>query len=346
MAVFVMFVAAVVTLVLAAMLTPLLARWAHRRNFLDVPNQRSSHVIATPRIGGVALVTSVVAGLGVLQIAGVGIGREGGVVLTGALAIAALGLADDFWTLSAVVRLLVQAVVAAIVVATVGPLPLKWFGPDSWMSMALTVLWIMLVTNAYNFMDGIDGIAGAQALVAGIGWAIVAILAGSRDIAALSLLVAAASSGFLLHNWQPAKVFMGDAGSGFFGFLFAVLPLLAPAGSVSLVWCGVLLMWPFLFDTGFTLLRRASRFENILSAHRSHIYQRLVLTGCSHRDVTLVYAGLALLGVVAAILVETQQPIAPLFSIVTIVIGAGALWRSLTSREAASGEPPSRPAAI
>ena len=125
-----------------------------------------------------------------------------------------------------------------------------------------------------------------------------------------------------------------------------MLPLLAPAGSVSLVWCGVLLMWPFLFDTGFTLLRRASRFENILSAHRSHIYQRLVLTGCSHRDVTLVYAGLALLGVVAAILVETQQPIAPLFSIVTIVIGAGALWRSLTSREAASGGPPSRPAAI
>jgi UDP-N-acetylmuramyl pentapeptide phosphotransferase/UDP-N-acetylglucosamine-1-phosphate transferase len=248
-------------------------------------------------------------------------------------------------TLSALARLLVQAAVAATVVAIVGPLPLAWLAPNGWGAMLVTIFWIGLLTNAYNFMDGIDGIAGAQALIAGIGWTIVASLAGSRDIAALSLLIAAASCGFLLHNWQPAKVFMGDAGSGFLGFLFASLPLLAPTGRVSFLWCGVLLMWPFLFDTGFTLLRRASRFENILSAHRSHIYQRLVLTGCSHRRVTLVYAALGVLGVVSAILVETKQSIAPLFSIVTIAIAAGALWWSLMSREAAS-RGPSRPSPI
>jgi len=343
---FVMFVAAAVTLVLAGILTPRLASWAHQRNLLDIPNQRSSHVIATPRIGGVALVISFVVGVGVLQIADAGIGRDAVVVLAGALAISMLGLADDFWTLSAIVRLFVQAVIAATVVTMVGPLPFGWFASDSWVAMGLSVLWIGLLTNAYNFMDGIDGIAGAQAIVAGTGWTIVAFLVGSRDIAALSLLVAAASAGFLLHNWQPARVFMGDAGSGFFGFLFASLPLLAPAGGTSLLWCGVLLMWPFLFDTGFTLLRRASRFENILSAHRSHIYQRLVITGCSHRAVTLVYAGLAVLGVVSAILVATRQPIAPLFAVLTIFIGAGALWRSLTSREAAYGGPPSSPAAV
>lgn len=337
--------AAVVTFILAGTLTPLLAKWARRRNLLDIPNQRSSHVIATPRIGGVALVASVVAGLVLYQIAGSGIGREAAIVVAGALTIAALGLADDFWTLSAIVRLLVQAVVATTVVALVGPLPLPWFAPNSWGALLLTVFWVGLLTNVYNFMDGIDGIAGAQAIIAGTGWTIVAFLAGSPDIAALSLLVAAASGGFLVHNWQPAKVFMGDAGSGFFGFLFGTLPLLAPAGRVSLVWCGVLLLWPFLFDTGFTLLRRASRLENILAAHRSHIYQRLVLTGCSHRDVTLVYVGLALLGVVSAILVETRQPIAPIFSICAIVIAAGGLWWSLTSREAASG-PPSRRAAM
>jgi UDP-N-acetylmuramyl pentapeptide phosphotransferase/UDP-N-acetylglucosamine-1-phosphate transferase len=302
-------------------------------------------VIATPRIGGVALVTSIVAGLAVLQVAGSGIAADAAVVVVGALTIAALGLADDLWTLSAVVRLAVQALVAATVVAFVGPLPLPWFIPNSWSALLVTVFWVGLLTNAYNFMDGIDGIAGAQAIIAGIGWTIVASLAGSFDIAAMSLLVAAAAGGFLVHNWQPAKVFMGDAGSGFFGFLFATLPLLAPAGRVSLVWCGVLLMWPFLFDTGFTLVRRAGRLENILAAHRSHIYQRLVLTGCSHRDVTLVYIGLAILGVVAAILVETRQPIAPLFSICAIVIAAGTLWWSLTSREAASG-PTSRRAAM
>jgi UDP-N-acetylmuramyl pentapeptide phosphotransferase/UDP-N-acetylglucosamine-1-phosphate transferase len=331
--IFVMFVAAIVAFVAAAILTPLMARWAHRRNLLDIPNERSSHVIATPRIGGVALVTSVLVALALLQIAGAGISHDAGIVLTGALGIAAIGLVDDVWTLSAIVRLVVQATVAATVVALVGSLPFGLFPPDSWGAMVLSVFWIGLLTNAYNFMDGIDGIAGTQALVAGVGWTIVAFLAGAHDVAALSLLLAAASSGFLLHNWQPAKVFMGDAGSGFFGFLFAALPLLAPKGRVSFLWCGALLMWPFVFDTGFTLVRRASRFENILSAHRSHLYQRLVLTGCSHRDVTLVYAALALLGVVSAILVETRQPMA-LFSILTIGIAAGALWWSLTSREA------------
>lgn len=332
MAVLVMCVAAVVTLILAGILTPLLARWAHRRNFLDIPNQRSSHAIATPRIGGVALVTSVVAGLALLQIAGSGIGRDAGIVLAGALAIATLGLADDFWTLSAIVRLLVQAAVAGTVVAMVGSLPFPWFAPNSWGAMVLTVFWIGLLTNDYNFMDGIDGIAGAQALVGGIGWTAIALLAGLPGIAALSLMAAAASGGFLLHNWYPAKVFMGDAGSGFFGFLFAALPLLAPADPLY-TWCAVLLIWPFLFDTTVTLIRRASRLENVLAAHRSHIYQRLVIAGCSHVQVTLLYAGLAILGAVAGLLVATRQPIGPPVSVVTISLAAGALWWYVRRRE-------------
>jgi UDP-N-acetylmuramyl pentapeptide phosphotransferase/UDP-N-acetylglucosamine-1-phosphate transferase len=128
---------------------------------------------------------------------------------------------------------------------------------------------------------------------------------------------------------------MGDAGSGFFGFLFAALPLLAPPGRVSVVWCAVLLMWPFLFDTGFTLLRRASRGENVLSAHRSHLYQRLILTGRSHAQVALLYGGLALLGAVAAVAVEAGPPVASPVSLVAIVLAALVLWWMLTSREAA-----------
>jgi glycosyltransferase WbpL len=332
MTIFVMFVAAVITCVLAAILTPLLAKWAHRRAFLDIPNHRSSHVIATPRIGGVALVCAMVAGVALWQAIGMSLGRDAAVVLVGAVAIAALGLADDVWSLSALVRLLVQFVIAAIVVQLVGPAPLPWFGQNSWFPWCVSVLWIVMMTNAYNFMDGIDGIAGAQALVAGIGWTTVALLGGLPDIAALSLMAAAASGGFLLHNWDPAKVFMGDAGSGFFGFLFAALPLLAPANPVY-TWCALLLLWPFVFDTTLTLIRRASRFENVLTAHRSHIYQRLVIAGCSHQHVTLVYAGLAIFGAMAAILVGTGQPIGPLFSVVTISIAAGALWWYLMSRE-------------
>ena len=336
-----LFLAATLTAVLAGLLTPALAAWAHRRDFLDIPNFRSSHVIATPRIGGVAMVISVIAGVCVLQAMGVAFGRDAAVVLVGAIVIAALGLADDFWSLSAVVRLLVQSAVAACVVQALGPAPLNWFGQTTWLPWCLSVLWIVMLTNAYNFMDGIDGIAGAQALVGGLGWATVAVLGGLPGIAALSVLIAAANGGFLLHNWHPAKVFMGDAGSGFFGFLFAAMPLLAPPRPVY-IWCAALLMWPFVFDTTLTLIRRASRFENILAAHRSHIYQRLVIAGCSHRHVTVVYGGLAMLGAVAATLVVVDHPIGRLVSGVMIPIAAGALWWYLMLRESGANGSSSR----
>jgi UDP-N-acetylmuramyl pentapeptide phosphotransferase/UDP-N-acetylglucosamine-1-phosphate transferase len=340
-----MFPAAIVTFVVAAVMTPLLAAWAHRRNLLDIPNHRSSHVIATPRIGGVALVSSVLTGVVVLNVVGAGIGRETTIVLAGAVGIALLGLIDDFVQLSPVLRLIVQAAVATGVVLTVGSAPLRWLSSESWVSSLLMVWWIGTLTNAYNFMDGIDGIAGAQALVAGIGWTAVAWLAGSPDIAALGLMLAGASGGFLLHNWHPAKVFMGDAGSGFFGFLFAALPLLAPDDDAPVfLLYATLLIWPFVFDTCFTLIRRASRAENILSAHRSHLYQRLVLTGRSHSQVTLVYAGLAVLGVVAAISVAASHPVVLLVSAIVMLVAWAGLWWNLVSREAAFDRPSSRTA--
>jgi UDP-N-acetylmuramyl pentapeptide phosphotransferase/UDP-N-acetylglucosamine-1-phosphate transferase len=329
-----LFGAVVLAFLSAGLLTPLLTAWAHRNDFLDIPNSRSSHVVATPRIGGVAIIASVLVGLAVLEAFGPGLGREATVVVAAALAIAALGLVDDFWPLSAVPRLLFQAAVGAWVVLAIDPTALQELTASGSVASCLTVLWIVAVTNSYNFMDGIDGIAGAEALVAGFGWTAAALLTGSPEIAALGGILAGSSAGFLLHNWQPAKVFMGDAGSGFLGFVFASIPLLAPRNHASLFWCAALLMWPFLFDTGFTLLRRASRSENLLSAHRSHIYQRLVLTGRSHSYVTRVYAGLAILGAVAAASVAGGSISLTVISAVLIVVSAGALWWNVTSREA------------
>ena len=322
-----MLLAAVAGAVLTGVLTPLLAAWARRRNYLDVPNHRSSHVVATPRIGGVALVLGVISGAAVLHLAGGGLDRNVGVVLAGAVGIALLGLADDFQHLPPLVRLVIQTTIAAGVVAGTAA------EHDSWLAGSLAVLWLVALINAYNFMDGIDGIAGVQAVVAGAGWLLVGMIAGTPQVAALGLLLAAASIGFLLHNWHPAKVFMGDAGSGFFGFLFAALPLVAPAGSVSLWPCAVLLVWPFLADTGFTLIRRASRGENILSAHRSHIYQRLVLTGLAHRDVAVVYAGLAVLGATAAVSIVAGHRFALLASWSAIGIAGVSMWWWVTARE-------------
>jgi UDP-N-acetylmuramyl pentapeptide phosphotransferase/UDP-N-acetylglucosamine-1-phosphate transferase len=265
-------------------------------------------------------------------------------VMAGALAIALLGLVDDLRPLPAVVRLAAQVLVSAGVVLAVGALPAPSLLAAGWIASILTVIWIVTLTNAFNFMDGIDGLAGTQALVAGGGWAVIGLWVSSPEVTALGLLLAAASAGFLLHNWHPASVFMGDAGSGFYGFLFAALPLVALSGQGSLWLCAVLLMCPFLLDTGFTLIRRASRGENLLSPHRSHVYQRLVVTGRSHRQVTLAYAGLATLGVLAAVAVVTEHSVVAVALVFALLAAAGAVWKHLVSREGASRGAPGRAA--
>jgi UDP-N-acetylmuramyl pentapeptide phosphotransferase/UDP-N-acetylglucosamine-1-phosphate transferase len=327
--------AAGVAALVAGTMTPLLAAWARRRNYLDIPNHRSSHVIATPRIGGVALAMSALLGVIILHTWTGGLSREVAIVFGGGLAIAVLGLADDLWHLSALVRLAVQTVVAGAVVMAVGSAAL-FDGIVFWGVFVATLMWLVALTNAYNFMDGIDGIAGAHAVVAGMGWAAVGLVGGVHQLTALGLLIATATGGFLVHNWHPARVFMGDAGSGFLGFMFAALPLTVPAGHGSLWLCAVLLMWPFLMDSGFTLIRRVRLGENVLSAHRSHVYQRLVLTGRSHSQVARIYAGLALLGVMAAVAVEMRQSVAQLVSALIVAVAAGAVWSHLIGRERAS----------
>ena len=329
-----MLVAACVTFVLSGVLTPVLARWARRRQLLDVPNHRSSHTVATPRVGGIALIASVLAGIGVMTV-WTPAGREVPVVVGGMMAIGVLGLIDDLRHLPATLRLVVQTVVALAVATAVGPTPGEAWHLGSTALLVIAVLWIVAVTNAFNFMDGIDGIAGLQALVGGVGWAVVGLLTGSEAFVWLGLLLAGASAGFLLHNWHPATVFMGDAGSGFFGFAFGALPLLSPASEPRAWGISLLLLWPFLLDTGFTLVRRVSRGENVLTAHRSHVYQRLVVTGWSHRHVSLLYGGLALLGAVAAVTTAKRLPLATVAICVAMVLASALVWRTVVAREGA-----------
>jgi UDP-N-acetylmuramyl pentapeptide phosphotransferase/UDP-N-acetylglucosamine-1-phosphate transferase len=152
----------------------------------------------------------------------------------------------------------------------------------------------------------------------------------------MGLLLAAASSGFLLHNWPPARIFMGDAGSGFLGFSFAVLPLLASPENPALLIVGVLLLWPFVFDTTFTLVRRLCRRENVFQAHRSHLYQRLVIAGLSHPAVTLLYLGLAGLGGLAAMAWTRAGPGAETALALVPCAGLG-LWASVVWIERRTG---------
>jgi UDP-N-acetylmuramyl pentapeptide phosphotransferase/UDP-N-acetylglucosamine-1-phosphate transferase len=260
-----------------------LRAWALRRGLLDVPNERSSHTAPTPRGGGAAVALAV--------LLGAALGRLPLGYLAGGLLVALVSAIDDLRPLPALVRLAAHVAAAGALV---------WGLPWPWAVGA--AVWVVGLTNAYNFMDGIDGIAGVQGVVAGAAWGVLGWLSGRPEVALLGALLAAGCLGFLPHNWPPARIFLGDVGSAFLGFSFAALPLLLDARSPRSYLAGVLVVWPFVLDASFTFLRRLLRGENVLQAHRTHVYQRLTIAGWSHARVTLLYGLLATLGAALALL--------------------------------------------
>jgi len=270
---------------------------ANRRALLDHPNDRSSHAISKPRLGGVGVVTPVLA---------VGAGLVAGRIATSSLLVplaatalvALLGLADDLRPLPARVRFSVQVVLASTVVAASWSRLAAVAGAlGGWLPVpalaVLAVLWIVWLTNLYNFMDGIDGLAGGQALIASLGLAAVAVGSGAATSGWLLVALAGSSLGFLLFNFPPSSIFMGDVGSTALGFLFGCLPLLPEARGVP-VEAVALALSLFLLDATTTLARRVARGEKWHEPHRTHLYQRPVVAGIGHRAVTLIaWAGMA-----------------------------------------------------
>lgn len=286
----------------------LLRRWAERREIFDVPNERSSHTRPTPRGGGLAIVVVTLAGWLIFDRTSLDYWPLWPYVC-GALLIAAISWLDDLRTVPTLIRFAVHGLAAALAILSFGywhatSIPLFNQLSLGWLGWPLTFLWIVGLTNAYNFMDGIDGIAGTQAVVVGIGWSLLGYVAGQPHLMTLSLMLTGACLGFLWHNWPPARIFMGDVGSAFLGYTFAVLPLMTahvPHADSRLALIGALLLWPFIFDSVFTFIRRALRGENVFAAHRSHLYQRLVISGRTHLFVTTLYGALALVGVALAL---------------------------------------------
>ncbi len=272
---------AALSFVLTVLLTPPLRSAATRWGLLDQPNVRSSHRTVTPRGGGVALIVSAAVSLAVARPLWTGT-RGAGALLAGALIMGAVGLADDRASLSPLTKFVLQLVAAIVCVSGTGglprlPLPAPLDAELGPVALPVAVLWIVVVVNFYNFLDGIDGLAAAQGLVTGLGIAV----AGWHPLASLTgVAIAAGCAGFLVFNWHPARIFLGDAGSGFLGYTFAALPMLAPepqrAEAVIFV---AISLWLFLADATWTLGRRVLRGARWHRAHREHLYQRLVILG-------------------------------------------------------------------
>jgi UDP-N-acetylmuramyl pentapeptide phosphotransferase/UDP-N-acetylglucosamine-1-phosphate transferase len=336
-----------VAAVAAWLVALLVGEWARRRQILDLPNERSSHVRPTPRLGGIGLVCGVVAGCLLPMGAGTSDPGRLGLVLAIASGLAAVSLLDDLRGLSAQVRLVLHAAAGALTVWGLDVVPRALAAgasePLALAFGALAAIWIVAFVNAFNFMDGIDGIAAGQALVAGVGWLVVAAVVGDAVVIRLAAAVAGASAGFLILNWSPARLFMGDVGSAFLGYLLAAVPL-AGGDPVGLAAPALLLVWPFLFDTAFTLVRRARRGERLLDAHRSHLYQRLsapALPGAlTHAQVSGRYMALAAVGAASAWALATARWLPAALGVLVAGGLAVLLWRAVIRVEATAGQAP------
>jgi Fuc2NAc and GlcNAc transferase len=281
--------------VLSAILTGWLRRYALSRQLLDRPNERSSHSAPTPRGGGVAIV---VAFLGGLLLIGEGASFVARMALFGAgLGAVAIGFIDDHGHVPARWRLLVHFSCAAWILYWIGVPRLEWMGSTVDLGApgaVLAVLYLVWMLNLYNFMDGIDGIAGAEALIVGAGGTAMFWLAGLPSVGDVGLpaLLAASTLGFLVWNFPPAKIFMGDAGSGFLGLMLGALSLQAAVVRPVLFWCWLVLLGVFIVDATMTLIRRLLRGERVYEAHRSHAYQHAMQEYGDHRRVTLAVAAI------------------------------------------------------
>jgi len=326
-----------------------LRRWLLRWNIVDAPGKRSLHASPTPRGGGLSIVAIFYLTILVAHFV-LGVDGQGfwGLVIT-ALAIALLGFADDLSNLPRRVRFAVWIVIAAVAMLagirlTHIVLPVIGRIEFGWLAYPLTFVWLIGVTNFYNFMDGIDGLAGGEAVIVGAFLAIIAFASGNLFIAVTSLLIAACALGFLIHNFPPARIFMGDGGSNFLGYAFAALGVLgAEYGNPPIPFVvPVLLLGMFLFDATIVLLKHLPRGKNWLEPHRDHYYQRLILLGYSHLQVTLLYwAGSFLLGLGALWYLATADALAllPLLAsgllVGSIILGVNFLERRRRSQASA-----------
>lgn len=285
----------VLLILVSAFITFMVRMILVRSGFMDFPNYRSSHVVPVPRGGGVGVVVAFLSAvIWVLSWHVIPV-QLAYALVGGGLAIAIAGILDDRFGLPAWPRLAVHALAAAWALCCLNAMQLHPITEGivwSWVGYAAEFVGLIWLTNLYNFMDGIDGLAGMEAVLVSIFGAVLLIQDGLQGYSLLLWSLAAACLGFLVWNWPPAKIFMGDVGSGFLGFTLGTLALFSSKSRPELIWPWLILLAAFLVDAGFTLLRRLISRARWYDAHRSHAYQHAAQDWGSHAKVTLAVAAI------------------------------------------------------
>jgi Fuc2NAc and GlcNAc transferase len=281
---------------LSFLLTAGVRALARRANLIDIPNERSSHTIPTPRGGGVAIVGSMTLGLYWLAAGDMTPAIVPAGLLPALLLVALVGLIDDRWQLSAWVRLASHFAAAGWILWQLGPLPPVPMPGGAWdlgwLAIPLALLYLVWAINFFNFMDGIDGIAASEAILVGLGGAALNLMhLGAAGWPGPALL-ACCCLGFLVWNWPPARIFMGDAGSGFLGLAIGAMTVGYACLAPVLFWGWMILQGCFMVDATVTLLRRIRRGQRAMQPHRSHAYQFAARRYGRHQPVTMGYAAI------------------------------------------------------
>ena len=272
---------------------------------LDRPNHRSSHKSAIPKSGGISIVATFLIGMVAIALfAESGSAQQKYMIgfVSSSILIAIISFLDDFSEKTAVFKLITHVVAVVVVLycgIVIDTLSMPWADqlPLGWIGYVVSFFWILGLTNAYNFMDGIDGLVASTAVISALFFMIISYYAGSTFVYISCYTIIAGAVGFLIYNAPPAKIFMGDVGSAFLGFVFATLAIIAARYDASHTSFLVMpmLLFHFIFDTLFTFFRRLLNKEKALQAHRSHLYQLLVRSGYTHLEVTLLLSCMAFL---------------------------------------------------
>ncbi|MCD8390594.1 MAG: undecaprenyl/decaprenyl-phosphate alpha-N-acetylglucosaminyl 1-phosphate transferase [Firmicutes bacterium] len=314
--------------------TPLVRRLAFRVGAIDIPkDKRRMHKKPTPRIGGLAFVFGFLVATICFAFPYCN-KRELWGTLLGAVIIVVLGVFDDCKNLPALFKFVVQ-IIAALAVIYVGGIKISvftnpnilsdnpyWVLPE-WLSIAITVLWIVFITNAVNFIDGLDGLAAGVSAIMSISLVFIAVRSGEISIAILGISLMGACFGFLPYNLNPAKIFMGDTGSTFLGFMLATLSIQGVFKSYAVISFAVplLILGLPLFDASFAMIRRIFHGESPMMADRGHLHHRLIDMGFSQKQtVFILYAIAGVLGISAVLLAESGVLRALLLLICVLVL--------------------------